>query len=105
MDIFSVLRAVSASFVCVCVCVQMPQAQQGQTGPASSQASLLHMPHRQSPLHQASSSSSTSSSSSALSVGQLVSSKCPTRLTNTHKRLDQRVDADYYSLTETTSLT
>ncbi|XP_037550344.1 POU domain, class 6, transcription factor 2 [Nematolebias whitei] len=52
---------------------QLPQAQQGQTGPASSQASLLHMPHRQSPLHQASSSSSTSSSSSALSVGQLVS--------------------------------
>ncbi|XP_035981280.1 POU domain, class 6, transcription factor 2 isoform X1 [Fundulus heteroclitus] len=52
---------------------QLPQAQQGQTGPASSQANLLHMPHRQSPLHQASSSSSTSSSSSALSVGQLVS--------------------------------
>ncbi|KAK2859614.1 hypothetical protein Q5P01_004234 [Channa striata] len=52
---------------------QLPQAQQGQTGPASSQPSLLHMPHRQSPLHQASSSSSTSSSSSALSVGQLVS--------------------------------
>ncbi|XP_068565614.1 POU domain, class 6, transcription factor 2 [Cebidichthys violaceus] len=49
------------------------QAQQGQTGPASSQPNLLHMPHRQSPLHQASSSSSTSSSSSALSVGQLVS--------------------------------
>ncbi|KAI9516646.1 POU domain, class 6, transcription factor 2 [Dissostichus eleginoides] len=52
---------------------QMPQAQQGQTGPVSSQPNLLHMPHRQSPLHQASSSSSTSSSSSALSVGQLVS--------------------------------
>uniref|UniRef100_A0A3Q2DYV2 POU domain protein n=1 Tax=Cyprinodon variegatus TaxID=28743 RepID=A0A3Q2DYV2_CYPVA len=52
---------------------QLPQAQQGQSGPASSQANLLHMPHRQSPLHQASSSSSTSSSSSALSVGQLVS--------------------------------
>ncbi|KAM6900322.1 POU domain, class 6, transcription factor 2 isoform 2-T2 [Xenentodon cancila] len=52
---------------------QLPQAQQAQTGPASSQPSLLHMPHRQSPLHQASSSSSTSSSSSALSVGQLVS--------------------------------
>nr|XP_033494236.1 POU domain, class 6, transcription factor 2 [Epinephelus lanceolatus] len=52
---------------------QLPQAQQGQTGPASSQPNLLHMPHRQSPLHQASSSSSTSSSSSALSVGQLVS--------------------------------
>ncbi|XP_029313560.1 POU domain, class 6, transcription factor 2 isoform X3 [Cottoperca gobio] len=52
---------------------QMPQAQQGQIGPASSQPNLLHMPHRQSPLHQASSSSSTSSSSSALSVGQLVS--------------------------------
>ncbi|XP_008394882.1 POU domain, class 6, transcription factor 2 isoform X2 [Poecilia reticulata] len=52
---------------------QLPQAQQGQTGPVSSQANLLHMPHRQSPLHQASSSSSTSSSSSALSVGQLVS--------------------------------
>ncbi|XP_056869042.1 POU domain, class 6, transcription factor 2 isoform X2 [Takifugu flavidus] len=50
------------------------QQQQGQTGPASSQPSLLHMPHRQSPLHQASSaSSSSSSSSSALSVGQLVS--------------------------------
>ncbi|KAM6908834.1 POU domain, class 6, transcription factor 2 [Lycodopsis pacificus] len=49
------------------------QQQQGQTGPASSQSNLLHMPHRQSPLHQASSSSSTSSSSSALSVGQLVS--------------------------------
>ncbi|XP_044031898.1 POU domain, class 6, transcription factor 2 isoform X2 [Siniperca chuatsi] len=49
------------------------QQQQGQTGPASSQPNLLHMPHRQSPLHQASSSSSTSSSSSALSVGQLVS--------------------------------
>ncbi|XP_070709492.1 POU domain, class 6, transcription factor 2 [Pempheris klunzingeri] len=47
------------------------QQQQGQT--ASSQPNLLHMPHRQSPLHQASSSSSTSSSSSALSVGQLVS--------------------------------
>lgn len=56
----------------VCLCVQ----QQGQTGSASSQSSLLHMPHRQSPLHQASSaSSSSSSSSSALSVGQLVSSK------------------------------
>ncbi|XP_026147522.1 POU domain, class 6, transcription factor 2 isoform X1 [Mastacembelus armatus] len=52
---------------------QLPQAQQGQTGSASSQPNLLHMPHRQSPLHQASSSSSTSSSSSALSVGQLVS--------------------------------
>ncbi|XP_061569364.1 POU domain, class 6, transcription factor 2 isoform X3 [Cololabis saira] len=52
---------------------QLPQAQQAQTGPASSQPSLLHMPHRHSPLHQASSSSSTSSSSSALSVGQLVS--------------------------------
>ncbi|KAM4606260.1 POU domain, class 6, transcription factor 2 [Polymixia lowei] len=52
---------------------QLPQAQPGQTGPASSQPNLLHMPHRQSPLHQASSSSSTSSSSSALSVGQLVS--------------------------------
>ncbi|XP_058495608.1 POU domain, class 6, transcription factor 2 isoform X2 [Solea solea] len=52
---------------------QLPQAQQSQTGPASSQPNLLHMPHRQSPLHQASSSSSTSSSSSALSVGQLVS--------------------------------
>ncbi|XP_024910229.1 POU domain, class 6, transcription factor 2 isoform X2 [Cynoglossus semilaevis] len=55
---------------------QLPQAQQNQnqTGPASSQPGLLHMPHRQSPLHQASSSSSsTSSSSSALSVGQLVS--------------------------------
>ncbi|XP_030254512.1 POU domain, class 6, transcription factor 2 isoform X2 [Sparus aurata] len=50
-----------------------PGQQQGQTGPASSQPNLLHMPHRQSPLHQASSSSSTSSSSSALSVGQLVS--------------------------------
>lgn len=50
--------------------------QQGQTGSASSQPSLLHMPHRQSPLHQASSASSSSSSSSALSVGQLVSSKC-----------------------------
>ncbi|XP_041817778.1 POU domain, class 6, transcription factor 2 [Chelmon rostratus] len=49
------------------------QQQQGQTGSASSQPNLLHMPHRQSPLHQASSSSSTSSSSSALSVGQLVS--------------------------------
>lgn len=56
-------------FVCV---VQ----QQGQTGSASSQPGLLHMPHRQSPLHQASSASSSSSSSSALSVGQLVSSKC-----------------------------
>nr|XP_020475441.1 POU domain, class 6, transcription factor 2 isoform X2 [Monopterus albus] len=52
---------------------QLPQAQQGQTGSTSSQPSLLHMPHRQSPLHQGSSSSSTSSSSSALSVGQLVS--------------------------------
>uniref|UniRef100_A0A3B3B7N5 POU domain protein n=1 Tax=Oryzias melastigma TaxID=30732 RepID=A0A3B3B7N5_ORYME len=52
---------------------QLPQAQQAQTGAASSQPNLLHMPHRQSPLHQASSSSSTSSSSSALSVGQLVS--------------------------------
>ncbi|AWP17101.1 POU domain protein [Scophthalmus maximus] len=52
---------------------QLPQTQQSQTGPASSQPNLLHMPHRQSPLHQASSSSSTSSSSSALSVGQLVS--------------------------------
>ncbi|XP_060950192.1 POU domain, class 6, transcription factor 2 [Limanda limanda] len=52
---------------------QLPQAQQSQTGPVSSQPNLLHMPHRQSPLHQASSSSSTSSSSSALSVGQLVS--------------------------------
>ncbi|XP_078794350.1 POU domain, class 6, transcription factor 2 isoform X3 [Oryzias latipes] len=52
---------------------QLPQAQQAQTGPASTQPNLLHMPHRQSPLHQASSSSSTSSSSSALSVGQLVS--------------------------------
>lgn len=61
----------------VCLCVQ----QQGQTGSASSQPSLLHMPHRQSPLHQASSaSSSSSSSSSALSVGQLVSSKCSIRL-------------------------
>ncbi|XP_070842369.1 POU domain, class 6, transcription factor 2 isoform X1 [Chaetodon auriga] len=50
-----------------------PGQQQGQTGSASSQPNLLHMPHRQSPLHQASSSSSTSSSSSALSVGQLVS--------------------------------
>ncbi|KAM9712712.1 POU domain, class 6, transcription factor 2 isoform 2-T2 [Menidia menidia] len=53
---------------------QLPPAQQGQTGAASAQPGLLHMPHRQSPLHQASSSSSTSSSSSsALSVGQLVS--------------------------------
>ncbi|CAB1448661.1 unnamed protein product [Pleuronectes platessa] len=51
---------------------QLPQAQQSQTGPLSSQPNLLHMPHRQSPLHQASSSSSTSSSSSALSVGQLA---------------------------------
>uniref|UniRef100_A0A8C6L3I6 POU domain protein n=1 Tax=Nothobranchius furzeri TaxID=105023 RepID=A0A8C6L3I6_NOTFU len=49
------------------------QVTHGQTGPPSSQTNLLHMPHRQSPLHQASSSSSTSSSSSALSVGQLVS--------------------------------
>ncbi|XP_061614895.1 POU domain, class 6, transcription factor 2 isoform X2 [Phyllopteryx taeniolatus] len=50
--------------------------QQGANGPASSssaQPGLLHLPHRQSPLHQPSSSSSTSSSSSALSVGQLVS--------------------------------
>ena len=71
------------SSLCVFVfaCVQLPQAQQSQTGPVSSQPNLLHMPHRQSPLHQASSSSSTSSSSSALSVGQLVSSKCPTELT------------------------
>ncbi|MBN3311214.1 POU domain, class 6, transcription factor 2 [Amia ocellicauda] len=57
---------------------QLPQPQQGQVGPASSQASLLHLPHSQvslsqSPVRQASSSSSTSSSSSALSVGQLVS--------------------------------
>lgn len=74
---------ISSVCVCACVCVQLPQAQQGQTGPASSQPNLLHMPHRQSPLHQASSSSSTSSSSSALSVGQLVSSKCPTQLTKT----------------------
>lgn len=59
-----------------CLCVQ----QQGQTGSASSQPSLLHMPHRQSPLHQASSASSSSSSSSALSVGQLVSSKCSIQL-------------------------
>uniref|UniRef100_A0A8C6V2B4 POU domain protein n=1 Tax=Neogobius melanostomus TaxID=47308 RepID=A0A8C6V2B4_9GOBI len=53
---------------------QLPQAPQGQSGPVTSQPSLLHM-HRQSPLHhQPSSSSSTSSSaSSALSVGQLVS--------------------------------
>lgn len=59
------------------LCVQ----QQGQTGSASSQAGLLHMPHRQSPLHPASSaSSSSSSSSSALSVGQLVSSKCSIQL-------------------------
>ncbi|XP_034562908.1 POU domain, class 6, transcription factor 2 isoform X1 [Notolabrus celidotus] len=49
------------------------QQQQVQSGPVSSQPNMLHMPHRQSPLHQASSSSSTSSSSSALSVGQLVS--------------------------------
>ncbi|KAM3593673.1 uncharacterized protein V6R79_018757 [Siganus canaliculatus] len=51
------------------------QQQQSQSGAASTQPpNLLHMPHRQSPLHhQASSSSSTSSSSSALSVGQLVS--------------------------------
>lgn len=75
---------VSALSLSVCVCVQLPQAQQGQTGPASSQPNLLHMPHRQSPLHQASSSSSTSSSSSALSVGQLVSSKCPTQLSSQH---------------------
>ncbi|KAG2458060.1 PO6F2 factor, partial [Polypterus senegalus] len=57
---------------------QMQQHQQAQIGPASSQASLLHLPHSQasmsqSPVRQASSSSSTSSSSSALSVGQLVS--------------------------------
>ncbi|XP_006634382.3 POU domain, class 6, transcription factor 2 isoform X2 [Lepisosteus oculatus] len=57
---------------------QLSQSQQGQVGPASSQASLLHLPHSQSslsqsPVRQASSSSSTSSSSSALSVGQLVS--------------------------------
>ncbi|XP_061661992.1 POU domain, class 6, transcription factor 2 [Syngnathoides biaculeatus] len=57
------------------------QAQQGANGPtsssspsSSSQPGLLHVPQRQSPLHQPSSSSSTSSSSSsALSVGQLVS--------------------------------
>nr|XP_046146897.1 POU domain, class 6, transcription factor 2-like [Oncorhynchus gorbuscha] len=52
---------------------QLPQAQQVQTGPVSSQPNLLHMPHSQSPLRQVSSSSSSSSSSSALSVGQLVS--------------------------------
>ncbi|XP_052361557.1 POU domain, class 6, transcription factor 2-like isoform X3 [Oncorhynchus keta] len=52
---------------------QLPQAQHVQTGPLSSQPNLLHMPHSQSPLRQASSSSSSSSSSSALSVGQLVS--------------------------------
>ncbi|XP_055785062.1 POU domain, class 6, transcription factor 2-like isoform X3 [Salvelinus fontinalis] len=52
---------------------QLPQAQHVQTGPVSSQPNLLHMPHSQSPLRQASSSSSSSSSSSALSVGQLVS--------------------------------
>uniref|UniRef100_A0A4W5M885 POU class 6 homeobox 2 n=1 Tax=Hucho hucho TaxID=62062 RepID=A0A4W5M885_9TELE len=51
------------------------QAQHVQTGPVSSQPNLLHMPHSQSPLRQASSSSSSSSSSSALSVGQLVSSE------------------------------
>ncbi|CAJ1082478.1 POU domain%2C class 6, transcription factor 2 isoform X3 [Xyrichtys novacula] len=50
-----------------------PGQQQAQSGPVSAQPNMLHMPHRQSPLHQASSSSSTSSSSSALSVGQLVS--------------------------------
>ncbi|XP_046880137.1 POU domain, class 6, transcription factor 2 [Hypomesus transpacificus] len=50
---------------------QLPQGQQNQT--ATSQPGLLHMPHSQSPLRQASSSSSSSSSSSALSVGQLVS--------------------------------
>lgn len=77
-----VLHAVNILYqLCLCVCVQLPQAQQGQTGPTSSQPNLLHMPHRQSPLHQASSSSSISSSSSALSVGQLVSSKCQTQLT------------------------
>lgn len=81
---FSVPHTVNILYqLCVFVCVQLPQAQQGQTGPASSQPNLLHMPHRQSPLHQASSSSSTSSSSSALSVGQLVSSKCLTQLTKT----------------------
>ncbi|KAJ8375146.1 hypothetical protein SKAU_G00057260 [Synaphobranchus kaupii] len=56
---------------------QLPQAQQGQTGPVSSQASLLHLPHSQASLSQSPmrqpSSSSSSSSSSALSVGQLVS--------------------------------
>ncbi|CAB1349542.1 unnamed protein product [Coregonus sp. 'balchen'] len=52
---------------------QLPQAQHVQTGPVSSQPNLLHMPHSQSPLRQASSSSSSSSSSSTLSVGQLVS--------------------------------
>ncbi|XP_010883848.2 POU domain, class 6, transcription factor 2 isoform X2 [Esox lucius] len=52
---------------------QLPQTQQGQPGPVSSQPNLLHMPHGQSPLRQATSSSSSSSSSSALSVGQLVS--------------------------------
>nr|XP_057915804.1 POU domain, class 6, transcription factor 2-like isoform X1 [Doryrhamphus excisus] len=52
---------------------QLPQAQQGPSGPTPSQPGLLHMPHRHSPLQQPSSSSSTSSSSSALSVGQLVS--------------------------------
>ncbi|KAL2085612.1 hypothetical protein ACEWY4_018932 [Coilia grayii] len=58
---------------------QLPQAPPAQSGPPSSQASLLRLPHTQSqsqsqsPLRQASSSSSTSSSSSALSVGQLVS--------------------------------
>ncbi|XP_076147287.1 POU domain, class 6, transcription factor 2 [Alosa pseudoharengus] len=52
---------------------QLPQAQPAPSGPPSSQANLLRLPHSQSPLRQASSSSSTSSSSSALSVGQLVS--------------------------------
>ncbi|KAI1889272.1 hypothetical protein AGOR_G00177430 [Albula goreensis] len=57
---------------------QLPQPQPGPTGPASSQASLLHLPHSQaslsqSPLRQPSSASSSTSSSSALSVGQLVS--------------------------------
>ena len=85
MDVFlfSLLSIHHVSSMCVCLHVQLPQAQQGQTGTASSQPNLLHMPHRQSPLHQASSSSSTSSSSSALSVGQLVSSKCSTHITLT----------------------
>nr|CBN82094.1 POU domain, class 6, transcription factor 2 [Dicentrarchus labrax] len=51
------------------------QQQQGQTGPASSQPNLLHMPHRQSPLHQQNHMTESETSAEKMSLCSLATNK------------------------------